>query len=62
MGSSGRVVITPRSNLVLGIDSPSDVMFNVKEEIRELRFWMDFRMGAQILMKRNGILVVNDQA
>ena len=62
MGSSGRVVITPRSNLVLGIDSPSDVMFNVKEEIRELRLWMDFRMGAQILMKRNGILVVNDQA
>lgn len=61
MGTSGRVVITPRENLVLGIDSPSDVQFRVKQELRELDFAMDFRMGAQILMQKDGILVVNDQ-
>lgn len=62
MGSSGRVVMTPRANLAIGIDSPSDVMFNVEKEVRELKFWMDFRMGAQIMLQKNGILVVNDQA
>lgn len=62
LGSSGRVVITPRENLTIGIDSPSDVMFNVEQDKRELHFWMDFRMGAQILMQKDGILVVNDQS
>lgn len=62
MAGSGRVVITPRENLALGIDSASDVMFNVEADKRELHFWMDFRMGAQILLPKDGILVVNDQA
>lgn len=61
MAGSNRIVITPRENLVIGIDSPSDVMFRVKEDLRELQFAMDFRMGAQILMQKDGILVVNDQ-
>lgn len=61
MGSSNRIVITPRENLALAIDSPSDVMFNVESDKRVLNFWMDFRMGAQILMQKDGILVVNDQ-
>lgn len=62
MAGSNRIVITPRENLTIGIDSASDVMFRVKEDIRELQFAMDFRMGAQILMQKDGILVVNDQA
>lgn len=62
LGSSGRVVITPRENLAIGIDSHSDVMFNVEQDKRELHFWMDFRMGTQILMQKDGILVVNDQS
>jgi len=62
MSGSGRVVITPRENLAIGIDSPSDVMFEVEQDKRELHFWMDFRMGAQILLQKDGILVVNDQA
>jgi len=61
MSGSGRIIITPRENLTIGIDSPADTMFNVKDDIRELKFWMDFRMGAQILLQQNGILVVNDQ-
>lgn len=62
LGSSGRVVITPRENLAIGIDSASDVMFNVDQDKRELQFWMDFRMGVQILLQKDGILVVNDQS
>jgi hypothetical protein len=37
-------------------------MFRVQNDIRELKFAMDFRMGAQILLQKNGVLVVNDQA
>ena len=62
MGSSGRIVMTPRENLHYGIDDPSDVQFNVEAEKRELHFWMDFRMGTQILLQDTGILAVNDQA
>lgn len=62
MAGSNRIVITPRENLTIGIDAGSDFVFRVKEDIRELQFAMDFRMGAQILMQKNGILVVNDQA
>ena len=58
---SGRIIMTPRENLTIGIDSPADTQFNVKDDIRVLKFWMDFRMGVQILLQKNGILVVNDQ-
>lgn len=61
MAGSNRIVITPRENLAIGIDDGSDFTFRVQEDIRELQFAMDFRMGAQILMQKDGILVVNDQ-
>lgn len=61
MGSSNRVIMMPSNNIALGIDSPSDVMFNAESEVRELRFWMDFRMGAQLMMVKPGVVVVNDQ-
>ena len=61
MGASNRVIMMPAGNIALGIDSPSDVMFNSEAEIRELRFWMDFRMGAQLMMVKPGVVVVNDQ-
>ncbi len=62
LAGSNRIIMTPRENLVIGIDSPTDTQFNVKDDIRVLQFWMDFRMGVQILLQKNGILVVNDQA
>jgi hypothetical protein len=61
LAGSNRIIMTPRENLTIGIDSPSDTMFRVKEDLRELQFAMDFRMGAQILLQKNGVLVVNDQ-
>lgn len=63
MSGSGRVVLTQLSNLHYGMDAFNDIeMFNVEQEVREMRFWMDFRMGTQIGMIRDGSLVVNDQA
>lgn len=62
LAGSGRIIMTPRENLAIGIDSPADTMFRVEKDIRELQFAMDFRMGAQILLQKNGVLVVNDQA
>lgn len=62
MAGSNRIIITPLENFTLGIDSPADTQFRVKEDLRELQFAMDFRMGAQILLQKDGVLVVNDQA
>lgn len=62
MAGSDRIVITPRENLAMGIDSPDDTMFNTEQDKRQLDLWMDFRMGAQIMIQKDGILVVNDQA
>lgn len=62
LSGSGRVIATPRENLVYGIDDPSDLTFNFDTANRELQFWADFRMGVQLLQARDGILVVNDQA
>lgn len=62
MAGSNRIIMTPRENLTIGIDSPSDTTFDVHADIRMLKFAMDFRMGAQILMQKDGVLVVNDQA
>lgn len=59
---SGRVIMTPRQNLGYGYDAPGDDTFRFKEEIRELRYWMDFRMGCQIMIPRDGIMTINDQA
>ena len=61
MSGSNRIIITPLENFTIGIDSPADTQFRVKEDLRELQFAMDFRMGAQILLQKDGILVVNDQ-
>ena len=59
---SGRVIMTPRANLCYGMDSPSDQTFNFDTDTRELRYWMDFRMGCQIMIAKDGIMTVNDQA
>ena len=59
---SGRVIMTPRANLCYGMDSPSDETFNFDTDTRELRYWMDFNMGCQIMIAKDGIMTVNDQA
>jgi hypothetical protein len=62
MSGSGRVVLTPQQNLTYGMDDPADVgSFNVEQEDRQLKFWLDFRMGAQIMINSDDAMVVNDQ-
>ena len=62
MGTSGRVVICPRENLYYGYDALEDwSTWNFQQDVRELKYWMDFNFGVQMAMKRDGVLVVNDQ-
>lgn len=62
MGTSGRVVICPRENLYYGYDALEDwSTWDFQQDVRELKYWMDFNFGVQMAMKRDGILVVNDQ-
>lgn len=63
MGSSQRVVITPKENLHYGFDSLEDWSnFEFEKNHRQLDFWLDFNLGAALTQARDGILVVNDQA
>jgi hypothetical protein len=63
MGSSRRIVITPRTNLHYGFDALEDWSnFQFEKNHRQLDFWLDFNLGAAITQIRDGILVVNDQA
>ena len=61
MGSSDRIVMTPRGNLHVGYDDLGDTnMFEFEKSKRQMDFWMDFKVGAQIAQIDEGALVVND--
>ena len=63
MGSSGRVIMLPRDQFHIGFDSLADWSnFNFEQQVRELLYWMDFKIGVTITLLRDGIAVVNDQA
>lgn len=57
-----KVVITNRQNLAYGFDSMADsTNWKTQEFDRSMKFMLDFRMGAQILLQQPGFLIVNDQ-
>jgi len=61
MGTSDRIVMTPRGNLNVGYDwSGDDKMFNFEQNKRVMDFWMDFKVGCQIQQVDEGALIVND--
>lgn len=63
MGSSQRVIMTPRENLHYGYDDENEWSnFDFEKNHRRLDFWTDFNIGVTIGMVRDGIWVVNDQA
>jgi len=63
MGDSDRIIMLPRENFHMGIDSLADWgNFNFEQQIRELLYWMDAKIGVQITLLRDGIAVVNDKA
>lgn len=62
MGTSGRVVMTPANNLHYGYDMADDMStVRIQELHRGLDLMMDFKIGAQIGLLEDGIIVVNDQ-
>lgn len=61
MGSSDRIVMTPRGNLHVGYDDFGDTsMFQFEKSKRQMDFWMDFKVGCQIAQIDEGALIVND--
>lgn len=60
---SDKIIITPSSNLHIGLDDITDHnMFRMWEEGRLLKFQMDFRLGVQIGLLKDGPIAVNEQA
>lgn len=56
------VIITPMENLHYGYDGAMDSsMFNFEQEDRAMKLWMDFKMGVQIGIVHDDIIVTNDQ-
>lgn len=61
MGTSDRIVMTPRGNLHVAYDALSDAsMFEFEKNKRQMDFWMDFKVGCQIAQIDEGGLIVND--
>lgn len=61
MGSSDRIVMTPASNLHVGYDSFADTnVFQFEKSKRVMDFYMDFKIGCQIGLVDDEVIVVND--
>lgn len=61
MGTSNRIVMTPRGNLHVGYDDLADAsMFEFEKSKRQMDFWMDFKVGCQIAQIDEDGLIVND--
>lgn len=60
---SDKIIITPSSNLHIGIDGVDDYsVFNIWQTGRQVFFEMDFKLGVQIGLLKDGPLAVNEQA
>lgn len=63
MGDSNRIIMIPRAQLHYGYDGESDFSnFNFQQLIRELFYWMDFKLGVQVTLAVDGVCVINDAA
>lgn len=63
MGSSQRVILTPKSNLYYAYDDPSDdSVFEMEQNHRQLDVWCDFWGGVGFLIFDPRIVYINDQA
>lgn len=63
LGSSQRMILTPKRNMVVGFDAASDVnKFEVQKNRRVMEVMLDFKYGAQFRRIKDGLLIVNNQA
>ena len=61
--NSNRICVTPPGNFHLGYDDIVDWQsFNFKDDIRSIKFWMDFKMGVQIFLAEESAFMVNNLA
>jgi hypothetical protein len=61
LNGSDRVAIMPVGNIHYGYDAPFDEgSFNFEQNHRAMDFWMDFMIGVQIGIVKDGFVVVND--
>jgi hypothetical protein len=59
--ASNRIVVTPPGNFHLGYDDVADWQsFNFKDDIRCIKFWMDFKMGVQLFIAEESAFMVNN--
>lgn len=62
VGTSQRMILTPKKNRILGFDSENDLNnIEIQREKRWLNILIDFKFGAQFMLAKNGYLIVNDQ-
>ena len=63
MGTSSRILMTPAENLHYGFDGANDAStFNFEKDHRAMDYWSDFKMGVQIGLMEQGVVVINDLA
>lgn len=63
MGTSSRIVMTPKENLHYGFDGLDDPqVFNFEKNHRSLDYWSDFLFGVNFGLFEQGWIVVNDLA
>lgn len=61
LAGSNRIIMTPAANLNVGYDDFNDMsMFQFEQSKRQIDFWMDFKIGCQITLADDEVLVVND--
>lgn len=61
LSGSDRIIMTPVDNLHVGYDDfNDDKMFQFEQNKRQIDFWLDFNIGAQIGFSDDDVLVVND--
>lgn len=61
LSGSNRLIMTPDENLHVGFDGLNDdQVFQFEKNKRVMDFWLDFKIGAQIGLSDETVLVVND--
>jgi len=63
MGTSSRILMTPKENLHYGYDGVGDsTTFHFEQYERIIKMWCDFMFGVEFGFFENGILGINNQA
>lgn len=62
LGTSQRMICTPKENMVLGVDTLGDADIDVQKENRTIKLLIDAKVGVEFKEIHDNALSVNDQA